>query len=56
MLPGRSVDIMLVNPVFKFAGTSPSTGILALNDAFASLALRRFLSIPSFIKREDDWA
>jgi hypothetical protein len=46
---------MHVNPVFNFVGTSPSTGLLALDDAFASLALRRFLSIPSFIKREDDW-
>jgi hypothetical protein len=56
MPPGRSIDRMHVNPVFDFIGTSAWTEPLALDDAFASLALRRFLSIPSFIKREDDWA
>jgi hypothetical protein len=46
---------MHVNPVFNFVGTCPSTGLLALDDAFASRTLRRLLSIPSFIKHEDDW-
>jgi len=46
---------MHVNPVFKVLGTSVWTGLLALDDTFASLALRRFLSIPSSTEREDSW-
>jgi hypothetical protein len=46
---------MQVNPVLTFLGTSAWTGLVARDDAFASLALRPFLSIPTSIEREDNW-
>ena len=46
---------MHVNPVVKVVETSAWAGLPPLGDAFASLALRRFLSIPSSIEREDNW-
>jgi hypothetical protein len=56
MLLGRSIDRMHVSPVFSLVAASARTGLIrALDGSFASLALRRLLSIPSLIKPEDDW-
>ena len=47
---------MHVNPVFNFVGTFAWRGHFeAFDDPFDCLALRRFVRIASFIKREDNW-
>jgi hypothetical protein len=47
---------MQVSPAFNFVGMSAWTGHFeAFDDPFARLALRGFLRIASFIKRDDSW-